>query len=150
MSATGVNRWKECVRLLRTLFVSRLSFDPLNRIFRRLTTILKLALLIICTQSYLIYAQEDHSMELYSERPSLSNLEAKPWLPFIGKSDFDREVGQIRAAKWAKIKSGMLNYLAELKTFYPDEHLFFLARDGEYFFELNKIANRPWKQSQSH
>lgn len=40
---------------------------------------------------------------------------------------------------WEQNRRGMLNFLAELRALYPNEPIYFLARDGEYLYDMARV-----------
>lgn len=63
-------------------------------------------------------------IEFYSVRPSILNLE--PAKDDLGK-------------KPAQLLTGIVDFIAEMRAFYPDSYFYILARDGEAIFDLWKL-----------
>lgn len=62
----------------------------------------------------------------YTARPAIAEIPPKALAPKTAPKD------------WAKTRQAMLRYLVELLALYPDETIYFLARDGEYLHDLAK------------
>lgn len=75
----------------------------------------------------------------YTLRPSIREVVAQP-------------LTRGQPAQWANFKESMLRFIAELTTLYKDEELFFLARDGEYLFDLCQalFAEEPALRDRIH
>lgn len=43
--------------------------------------------------------------------------------------------------QWTAHRKGIRNLVAELEALYPEEHLFFLARDAEYLYDMATLLN---------
>ncbi len=71
--------------------------------------------------------------ESYSSRPDILNVEAKD-LRWRGR--------------WSDFKASHLSFVAELLEAYSaDTHLYFIARDGELFYDIARLAT--WGTSDS-
>lgn len=64
--------------------------------------------------------------ESYSTRPDILNVDVSELL----KED----------SKTREIEQAHINFAAELLAFYPNKHLYFLARDSEYLYDVVKLA----------
>jgi hypothetical protein len=76
------------------------------------------------------------NVEYYTSRPNI--LELTP------QTTHDPE--------WQKLNWAQLEFLAQLMGLYPKEHFYFLARDGEYLFDLGLVLteNRPELRERLH
>ena len=66
----------------------------------------------------------------YDDRPHIFEITPE-------KTEFDE--------KWESIKKGQLIFLAQVLELYPDKQIYFLARDGEYLFDLAQLATKGTK-----
>ncbi len=49
---------------------------------------------------------------------------------------------EVMPSRWQQNREGMLRFLAEMMAFYPTENLYFMARDGEYLYDMARILFR--------
>lgn len=89
---------------------------------RQLSTKLLLALLILCG---LTAARATPLQQSYEDRPSIFEIASEP-------SYFDDN--------WESIKKAQLIFIAQILELYPNKQLYFLARDGEYLFDLAQLV----------
>ncbi len=70
-------------------------------------------------------------LELYSERPAILELSPE----------------RIKTApdEWGRLKDAHLHGLAALVELYPTEHIYFLARDAEYLYDLLRVLGQEDK-----
>lgn len=67
----------------------------------------------------------------YSDRPSILSVPNRPL----------NEMERARLPpKWAELKRGFVRSLASMIELYPDREIYFLARDGEYLYDLAVMA----------
>lgn len=69
--------------------------------------------------------------EPYSSRPDVLRLKVT--------LEEGTPVQAVPAEKWEAFKRGTLRFLAELEALYPSDDLYFLARDGEYFYDAMRV-----------
>ncbi|MFN8847742.1 MAG: hypothetical protein ACK5V3_05575 [Bdellovibrionales bacterium] len=48
--------------------------------------------------------------------------------------------------EWQNLNWAQLEFLAQLMGLYPKEHFFFLARDGEYLYDLALVLTEHWPE----
>lgn len=84
-----------------------------------------------CFFSNTLFAQ----IELYTDRPDILSLRARSY-PEFG-----------RPSLFKKMQKGSVELLAQLIEMYPDHHLYFLARDAEYFYDLAKVLLKGTEQT---
>lgn len=53
---------------------------------------------------------------------------------------------------WENTKVGLARLILQLDAFYPDEHLFFIARDGEFVYDMARVllSEEPKKLKRMH
>jgi hypothetical protein len=71
----------------------------------------------------------------YSTRPNILDIKAEK----IEKEDAPDQ--------WEKHREGLRNYVAQLLAFYPNEHIYFLARDAEYLYDTARVFLQDDKQA---
>jgi hypothetical protein len=78
----------------------------------------------------------DQDVELYTTRPNVLEIRGK-----VTKN-----------TDWQNLNWAQLEFLAQLLSLYPKEHFFFLARDGEYLFDLGLVLteNQPQLHKRLH
>ena len=67
------------------------------------------------------------AQESYNDRPDIFQINPQ-------RTEFD--------ANWESIKKAQLIFVAQLLELYPEKQLYFLARDGEYLFDLAQLATK--------
>lgn len=67
----------------------------------------------------------------------------RPQIETVGSRPLPAE---IMPARWQQNREGMLRFLAEMMAFYPTENLYFMARDGEYLYDMARILFRGEQQ----
>jgi hypothetical protein len=63
--------------------------------------------------------------DLYTERPSILKL--------------SKQKSKKNGEKWKEINTAQLEFLAQLFGLYPEQTIYFIARDGEYMFDLAQV-----------
>lgn len=78
------------------------------------------------------------AQQLYSDRPPVEELPSRALKP----NEMPKQ--------WKDFRGGMLNYVAELLALYPNDKIYFLARDGEFLYDIARLlyADDPGKLGQ--
>ncbi|MFN8845780.1 MAG: hypothetical protein ACK5V3_00040 [Bdellovibrionales bacterium] len=74
----------------------------------------------IAFNSFAITNANNNQIEFYSDRPNVLELRART----------------TKNTDWQNLNWAQLEFIAQLLGLYPQQHLYFLARDGEYLFDL--------------
>jgi hypothetical protein len=75
-------------------------------------------------------------IEYYTDRPNILEIRART----------------TKNSDWQKLNWAQLEFIAQLLGLYPKQHFFFLARDGEYLYDLGLVLteNQPTLRKRLH